>query len=81
LVHYQKRRTGLARAGASLRGLTAASATSVHLALGLRVSTDVLECGSILVVAVDTSKLTTVDSGDTLDVDVTLALLGALPSL
>jgi hypothetical protein len=80
-VHYPRRRTSLAGAGTSLLGLAATSATSVHLALNLRISTDVLECSSVLEVAVDTSKFTTVDSGDTLDVDVTRALLGALPSL
>ena len=60
--------------------LAATSTASVHLALGLRISTDVLECGSVLVVAVDTSELATVDSGDALDVNVTGALLGALQS-
>jgi hypothetical protein len=75
-----KRRISLARAGASLLGLAATSTTSVHLALGLRISADVLEGSSVPVVAVNTSQLTTVDRGHALDVDVALALLGALGS-
>ena len=72
-------RASLTRAGACLLWLAAASATSVHLAFGLRIGTDVLEGSSVLVVAVDASQFTTVDRGHTLDVDVALALLGALP--
>jgi hypothetical protein len=72
-------RTSLARAGACLLWLAAASATSVHLALGLRIGTDILEGSSVLVVAVDASQFTTVDRRHTLNVDVALALFGALP--
>ena len=56
----------LSGAGSSLLGLAAASAASVHLTLGLRISADVLERRGITVVAVDTGELTTVDSGNTL---------------
>lgn len=48
------------------------------MALDLRVGADVLESSSVAVVGVDTSELTTADSGDALDVDVALALLGAV---
>lgn len=82
------------RACASLLGLASTSTAGVHLAFGLCVGTDVLEGCSVAVVAVDTSKLTTVNSSNTLfssvfnrdaysgtpylNIDIALALLGAL---
>lgn len=79
-IHYLRKRISLTRAGTGLLGLTATSATSVHLALGLRIRADILERSSVPVVAVDTSQLTTVDRGHALDVDVALTLLRALRS-
>jgi len=68
------RLASLTRAGAGLGRLAAASAAVVHLALDLRVRADILQSGGVAIVAVDTGELATVLSGDTLDVDVALAL-------
>lgn len=68
----------LTRAGTGLLRLAATGTAVVHLALGLRVGADILEGSSVLVVGVDTGELTTIFGGDTLHVDVALALLGAL---
>ena len=68
----------LARAGAGLGWLAATGAPSVHLTFDLGVGADVLQGGSVAVVGVDASKFTTVDGSDAFDVDIALALLGAL---
>lgn len=68
----------LTRADSGLLRLTATSAASVHLALGLGIRADVLEGRSVTVVGVDACEFATVDRGDALNVDVALALLGAV---
>ena len=70
--------TNLSRAVSSLGGLAAVGATSVHLAWVRGVVAAVNERSGIPVVGVDTRQLTTVNGYNTLNVDVTLALLGAL---
>lgn len=68
----------LTRADTGLRRLAATSAASVHLALDLGIGANVLESSGVFVVAVDTRKFTTVCCGNTLNVDITLALRRAL---
>ena len=66
---------GSTRAGSALFRLAASCTSIVHLTRGLGVVAGVLDRRSIFVVGVDASKLTTLDSSHTLDVDVALALL------
>jgi hypothetical protein len=68
----------LTGAGTSLDRLAATSAASVHLALDLCVGANILESCSIAVVGVDAGEFATVNGGNALDVDVTLALRGAV---
>lgn len=69
---------GLTSADTRLGGLATPSAAVVHLAFDLCIGTDILESSGIPVVAVDASKLATIDSSNTLDVNIALALFGAL---
>lgn len=50
----------------------------VHLARRPGIVASVLNCASVSIVGTDTSQLTTTDSGHTFDVDILLALLGAV---
>lgn len=68
----------LTRANAGLRGLAPSSTTVIHLTLDFRIGAYVLEGRGVTVVGVDTGKFTTVNGSYALDVDVPLALLGAL---
>ena len=67
-----------ARACSALRRLTASSTPVVHLAGSLGIVASVLDRRGILVIGIDAGKLTTIYSSYTLDVDVALALLGAV---
>lgn len=58
--------------------LAATSVASVHLTLGFGVRAYFLESSSVFVIGADTSELTAVFCSHAFDVDVTLALLGAL---
>jgi hypothetical protein len=68
----------LTRAGTSLSRLAATSATGIHLTLDLCVGADIFQGCSVAVIRVDTGEFATVDGSNALDVDVTLALLGAV---
>jgi len=67
-----------ATACSTLRGLAASRATVVHLARSLGIVASVLDCGSVSIIRVDASQLTTIDSSHTFNVNIALALLRAV---
>lgn len=61
-----------------LRGLTAIRTTSIHLAQSRRISANIDQRSSVSIVAVDASKLPSIDCSHTLDINIAFTLFAAI---